>query len=240
MSSNVAIIFAGGVGSRMGNKTTPKQFLTLYGKPVIAYTIEHFEENKSIDAIVVVCKEEWIQHLEGIINRYGFKKVQHVVAGGATGQESIYKGLIEAKKYYSLDSIVLLHDGVRPIINQEIIDQNIEAVKIYGSAITSCPPVETFVLIDENSKVRGVHSRDLSRLAKAPQSFFLRDILSAHEQALEDSYTEAIDSCSLMRHYGHEVHLIDGISENIKITTPIDFYIFKSILEVKEQMSIFG
>jgi 2-C-methyl-D-erythritol 4-phosphate cytidylyltransferase len=224
----------------MGNTTTPKQFLNLHEKPVIAYTIEHFEKNDNVDAIVIVCKDEWITHLGKIITRFQFEKVDHIVSGGETGQESIYKGLVTVKEFYPNDSIVLLHDGVRPIINQDIINDNISSVKEYGSAITSCPPVETFVLIDENNKIKGVHSRDLSRLAKAPQSFYLKDILAAHKKALKDQYFEAIDSCSLMKHYGHDVHLIEGIPENIKITTPIDFYIFKSIIEAREQMSIFG
>lgn len=237
---NVALIFAGGVGSRMGNKGLPKQFLKVHRKPVIIYTLEHFENNDNIDSIVISCKKEWIDYLKNLLNKFSIKKVQFIVEGGETGQESIYNGLKYIKKNYPDKTIVLIHDGVRPLINDEIINRNIESVIKYGSAITSCPPVETFVAIDINNKVKGVHDRDLSRLAKAPQSFYLDDIFRMHERANADSYFEAIDSCSLMNHYGNDVHLIEGISENIKITTPIDFFIFKAILDANEQMEVFG
>ncbi|WP_261874849.1 IspD/TarI family cytidylyltransferase [Vibrio rarus] len=240
MTNNVALIFAGGVGSRMGNKGRPKQFLEVHRKPVIIYTIEHFEKNENISSIVVVCKQDWIDYLKKLIVKFNITKVKFIIEGGDTGQESIYKGLKCISNNYPSESIVLIHDGVRPIINNELIDLNINAVKQYGSAITSCPPVETFVQVDINKKVKGVHNRNLSRLAKAPQSFYLKDILSVHDKAIADNYTEAIDSCSLMNHYGFSVHLIEGISENIKITTPIDFFIFKAILDANEQMAIFN
>lgn len=237
---NVALIFAGGVGSRMGNKSVPKQFLEVHRKPVIIYTLEHFEKNTNIDAIVIACKSEWIPYLETLIEKFNIKKVTTIAEGAETGQGSIYNGLSAISDNYPPDSIVLIHDGVRPVINQDIIDTNIDSVKKFGSAITSCAPVETFVQIDDNSKIVGVHDRTLSRLAKAPQSFYLKDILEAHNQALQENYHEAIDSCSLMSYFGHDVHLIEGIPENIKITTPIDFFLFKAILDAKEQMAIFN
>lgn len=237
---NVALIFAGGVGFRMGNKGLPKQFLEVHRKPVIIYTLEHFYKNNDVEAIVISCKPDWIDYLKELISKFSIGKVVSIVEGGETGQESIYNGLLEIEKLYSNDSIVLIHDGVRPVINQKIINMNIDSVRKHGSAITSCPPVETFVQIDKSNKVTGVNDRSLSRLAKAPQSFFLNDILSAHKRALSENYFEAIDSCSLMAHYGFEVHLVEGITENIKITTPIDFFLFKSILDANEQMAIFN
>ncbi len=239
MSNNIALIFAGGVGSRMGNNGLPKQFLEVHRKPVIVYTIEHFQKNPNIDGIVVACKEDWISYLEELVVRFSLDKVS-IIRGGETGQESIYRGLTAIANTYGQDSIVLIHDGVRPIINQKIIDKNIESVMEYGSAITSCPPVETFVRIDSESKVVDVHDRSLSRLAKAPQSFYLKDILNAHERAIKEGYYEAIDSCSLMSYYGFKVHLIEGLAENIKITTPIDFYLFKAILDAHEQIAVFS
>lgn len=237
---NVAMIFAGGVGSRMGNKGLPKQFLEVHRKPVIIYTLEHFEKNNNIDSIVISCKSDWIKNLEDLVSKFSIKKVVSIVEGGETGQESIYNGLLEIERLFSSESIVLIHDGVRPVINQEIIDLNIDSVRRYGSAITSCPPVETFVQIDKLNKVTGVNNRNLSRLAKAPQSFYLKDIMGVHRKAIQEQYYSAIDSCSLMSHYGHEVHLIEGIYENIKITTPIDFFLFKAILDANEQMAIFN
>ncbi|MEF1164355.1 IspD/TarI family cytidylyltransferase, partial [Vibrio parahaemolyticus] len=143
---NVALIFAGGVGTRMQNSTKPKQFLELYNKPVIIYTLEKFEENKNIDAIVVVCVEPWIDYLRKLLFKFDIQKVKFVIPGGETGQESIFNGLCKIEEEFDHNSVVLIHDGVRPLINDEIINRNIEAVKSHGSAITTCPPVETFVL----------------------------------------------------------------------------------------------
>ncbi|EGR1156927.1 2-C-methyl-D-erythritol 4-phosphate cytidylyltransferase [Vibrio parahaemolyticus] len=237
---NVALIFAGGVGTRMQNSTKPKQFLELYNKPVIIYTLEKFEENKNIDAIVVVCVEPWIDYLRKLLFKFDIQKVKFVIPGGETGQESIFNGLCKIEEEFDHNSVVLIHDGVRPLINDEIINRNIEAVKSHGSAITTCPPVETFVLVDNEDVVKDVHDRSLSQLAKAPQSFYLRDILKVHRQAREDCYTEAIDSCSLMTKYGYDVRLVSGISENIKITSPIDFFIFKAIIDTQENLQVFG
>ena len=237
---NVALVFAGGVGTRMQNSTKPKQFLELYNKPVIIYTLEKFEENNNIDAIVVVCVEPWIDYLRKLLFKFDIQKVKFVIPGGETGQESIFNGLCKIEEEFDHNSVVLIHDGVRPLINDDIIDRNIEAVKSYGSAITTCPPVETFVLVDSDDVVKDVHDRSLSRLAKAPQSFYLRDIINVHRQAREDRYAEAIDSCSLMTKYGHDVRLVSGISENIKITSPIDFFIFKAIIDTQENLQVFG
>lgn len=237
---NVALVFAGGVGTRMQNSTKPKQFLELYNKPVIIYTLEKFEENKNIDAIVVVCVEPWIDYLRKLLFKFDIQKVKFVIPGGETGQESIFNGLCKIEEEFDHSSVVLIHDGVRPLINDDIIDRNIEAVKSHGSAITTCPPVETFVLVDSEDVVKDVHDRSLSRLAKAPQSFYLRDIIKVHRQAREDAFTDAIDSCSLMTKYGYDVRLVSGISENIKITSPIDFFIFKAIIDTQENLQVFG
>lgn len=240
MKQNIALIFAGGVGSRMNSSAKPKQFLELYGKPVIIYTLEHFEKHAQIDKIVIVCKEDWIEYLKGLLKRFQITKVDLVVPGGATGQESIFNGLEIIEEHYSEESIVLIHDGVRPLINEEIISNNIYSVENFGNGITSCPPQETFVLIDNANSVANVHDRGLSRLAKAPQSFILKDILKVHRQAKKDEYFHAIDSCSLMHRYGYDVKLVEGVTENLKITTPIDFFIFKAIVDTREGMTIYG
>ena len=129
---NLALIFAGGVGKRMGNSGMPKQFLKLYGKEIIVYTLEIFENNENIDGIVISCLEEKIELLKELIVKYRFKKVKSIVPGGITGQESIYNGLKELEKYYSKEDIVLIHDGVRPLINNETVDNNIKTVRQKG------------------------------------------------------------------------------------------------------------
>ena len=239
---NIAVIFAGGVGRRMYSKEKPKQFLEMYNKPIIIHTLEHFENHNKIDAIVVVCVEEWIPYFEKLLYKFRIEKVRKVVPGGKSGQLSIYNGLKAAKEIAGEDdAIVLIHDGVRPLINAAIISDNIESVQKNGSAITTAVVKETILVVNEDtSTIDYVPSRNNSRVARAPQSFWLKDILSAHEKALAEGEENFIDSCSMMQKYGYPLFLVDGPGENIKITTPEDFYILRAILEAKENAQIYG
>ena len=238
---NIAVIFAGGVGKRMNTNGTPKQFLCVHGKPILIFTLEKFENNKNIDAIVISCHKDYIGYCEKLIEKFGITKVKKIVAGGDNGQSSIYNGLKAAKEVSTSEKdIVLIHDGVRPLIDDELIDANIESVKANGSAITCVPAKETIAIIDENDRIASTTNRDASRIARAPQSFYLRDILSVHEQALKDGNTDVTDSCTLMRMYDKPLFTVLGKSENIKITTPDDYYVFKALLEAKENSVIFS
>ncbi|MBQ1397075.1 MAG: 2-C-methyl-D-erythritol 4-phosphate cytidylyltransferase [Clostridia bacterium] len=238
---NIGVIFAGGVGSRMHSKDVPKQFLEIHNKPIIIHTLEYFERNDEIDAVVISCVGDWIPHLEKLLYQYRIEKVKRVVRGGATGQLSIYNGLTAAKEVAAgRKAIVLIHDGVRPLINEQLLSDNIESVKRYGSAITSAVVKETIVVIDEDGMVEQVPSRAKSRVAKAPQSFWLDDILAVHEKALSEGNDNSIDSCTLMQSYGYKLHMVDGPYENIKITTPDDFYTMRAILDARENEQIYG
>lgn len=238
---NIGVIFAGGVGSRMNSRELPKQFLKVWNKPIIIHTIEHFEHNELVDAIVVVCVADWIDYLHDLLQTYGLKKVQRVVAGGATGQLSIFNGLCAAEELAAgEESIVLIHDGVRPMITPELITANIRAVQQHGSAITGSIVKETIVSVNEEDTIEFVPERKFSRVAKAPQSFRLEEILAAHRRALSEGRSDFIDSCTLMRTYGHTLHMVDGPYENIKITTPDDFYTMRAILQVREDTQIYG
>lgn len=239
---NIAVIFAGGVGSRMHSKQRPKQFLEMYNKPIIIHTLEYFENHAEIDAIVVACVEDWIPYLEELLLKFRIAKVRKVVPGGKTGQLSIYQGLCAAKEVAGDEkSVVLIHDGVRPLINEKVITDNIASVKKYGSAITTAVVKETILVVkDDEGVIDYVPSRKNSRVAKAPQSFWLDDILDAHHCALAEGQIDFIDSCTMMQYYGKQLHLIDGPYENIKITTPDDFYTMRAILEARENAQIYG
>lgn len=239
---NIGVIFAGGIGSRMHSKEKPKQFLEIYNKPIIIYTIEYFERHPEIDAVVVVCVKEWIPFLQELLYRYRIEKVKLVVPGGETGQLSIYNGLKAAKEVAGDEkSIVLIHDGVRPLINEKLITENIASVKKNGSAITTAVVKETILVVnDDAATIDYVPSRKNSRVARAPQSFWLDDILSAHERSLAEGETNCIDSCTMMQKYGYNLYLVDGPNENIKITTPEDYYTMRAILEAKENAQIYG
>lgn len=236
---NIAVIFAGGSGKRMNTVSKPKQFLELRGKPIIIYTLELFDTHPEIDGIVVVCLEAWISFLHKQLRKFEINKVVEIVPGGATGQDSIFNGLECARKHFSDESVVLIHDGVRPLITQQTITDNINEVKKAGSCITCISATETFVVKQINGNL-DIPSRANSLIARAPQSFYLKDIIAAHLRAREENKHDFIDSCTMMNHYGYELSTIIGPTENIKITTPTDFFIFRAMVEVHENQQIFG
>lgn len=236
---NIAVIFAGGSGKRMNTVSKPKQFLELRGKPIIIYTLELFDAHPEIDGIVVACLESWIPYLHKQLRKFEINKVVDVVPGGDTGQDSIFNGLDCAYRHFPDDSIVLIHDGVRPLITAQTISDNIAKVKEYGNCITCIPATETFVVKQEDGGLT-IPTRANSLIARAPQSFFLNDIYSAHSKAREENKHDFIDSCTMMSHYGYQMHTIIGPMENIKITTPTDFFIFRAMVEVHENQQIFG
>lgn len=236
---NIAVIFAGGTGRRMQTSSKPKQFLELNGKPIIVYTLELFDNHPEIDGIVVVCLESWIPYLQKQLNKFEINKVEAIVKGGETGQESIYNGLKAAERTYGMDCNVLIHDGVRPLITDQTISDNIECVKAKGNCITCIPATETFVVTHSDGSIE-IPSRKDSLIARAPQTFHLADILEAHEKARLEGKNDFIDSCTMMNHYGLKMNTIIGPMENIKITTPTDFFIFRAMVEVHENQQIFG
>lgn len=238
---NIAVIFAGGSGTRMNTKSRPKQFLEYNGKPIIIYTLDLFDNHPLVDAIVVVCIESWIPFLEKMLKKFEIDNVSKIVKGGETGQDSIYNGLVAAEEISgnSDNSIVLIHDGVRPLITEKTITENIEKVRESGTCITCIPATESFIVMQPNGSIE-IPSRPNSLIARAPQSFFLKDILSFHRKAREEGRHDFIDSCTMMNYYGVDLSTIIGPMENIKITTPTDYFVFKAMVEVHENQQIFG
>ena len=236
---NIAVIFAGGSGLRMHTKSRPKQFLDLKGKPIIIYTLELFDNHPQIDAIVVACIKNWIPFLEKQLRKFEITKVIKVVPGGETGQQSIYNALCAAENAGTDDSIVLIHDGVRPLITEQTITDNINKVKQSGSCITCIPATETLVVRQTDGSLE-IPSRADSLIARAPQSFFLKDIIAAHRRALAEGRNDFIDSCTMMSQYGYKLGTIIGPMENIKITTPTDFFVLRAMMKVHEDQQIFG
>ncbi|RHR31918.1 2-C-methyl-D-erythritol 4-phosphate cytidylyltransferase [Clostridium sp. AF19-22AC] len=237
---NYAVIFAGGTGTRMNTKTRPKQFLTLHGKEIIIYTLEHFEKHPEIDGISVVCIAEWIGYLKELLEKYQIKKVKWISPGGSTGQESIFNGLDAMRHDVDGDSIVLIHDGVRPLIDQNLITENIRAAKEKGCAVTVVPATETVMLVDEQEQIVQSVDRNKCRVVRAPQSFVYENLLKAHDKARSRGINNLIDSATMMSEEGYTLYPVIGRPENIKITTPSDFYTFRAIVEAEENSQIFG
>lgn len=239
---NAGIIFAGGIGSRMNSKgAKPKQFLEIHGKPIIVHTLQLFQEHTEIDFIVIACIKEWIPYLEKLVKKYNINKVKAIVQGGSTGQQSIYNALEAAEKIAGENrTVALIHDGVRPLIKPDTISDNIQSVNEYGTAITTVPVKETIMVVSEDKSIDYIPNREHSRLARAPQSFWLDEILEVHRKAIRDEVYDFIDSCSMMQHYGKKMYLVDGPQENIKITTPDDFYMMRALLDARENAQIYG
>jgi D-ribitol-5-phosphate cytidylyltransferase len=240
---NIAIIFAGGVGQRMGS-SIPKQFLTVYGKPIIIHTLEKFQYNENIDLIYVACKEDLIPVFEEMVLKYQITKIPKggIVAGGKTGQDSIYNALTAAAKENPSDSIVLIHDGVRPIITDDVINANIENVIEKGSAITCTPCFETPVISYDGQSVAELPKRKYVYTAQAPQSFRLGDVLKIHEKVRKENpeYLDIVDTCTLMRTNGYDVSIVEGNRGNIKVTTPEDYIDLLARLSAEDQKEIFN
>lgn len=238
---NIAIIFAGGSGVRMG-AGLPKQFLEINGKPIIIHTLDNFEQSPSIDKIYIACKPNYIDTLNILTKRFGISKVCAIVEGGSTGQDSIYNALKAAYEENPKDSIVLIHDGVRPFVSEEVILKNIDSVKKYGSGITCTSFFETPILSRGGVEVEEMPLKKEMFTAQAPQSFYLGEIVDAHNEMrkINPEYIDIADSCNLYKNLGKKVYIVEGNRGNIKVTTPEDFYILRALLQYRENEQILG
>ena len=238
---NIAIIFAGGSGVRMG-AGIPKQFLEVNGKPIIIHTLQLFQYHKKIDKIYISVLEEYSPYMDGLVKEYQLTKVAGIMHGGETAQDSIYIALKKAGQENPEDSIVLLHDGVRPFVAYDVISKNIKSVKEHGNAITCTPCYETILLSKNGENVDKVPYRKETYAAQAPQSFYLKDILNAHEIIRNSSngYENMVDACTIIKSQNMDAHMVMGNRGNIKVTTPEDVYMFRALLQYKENEQAFG
>ena len=238
---NIAVIFAGGSGTRMG-AGIPKQYLEINGKPVLIHTLQLFEYHNEIDKIYLAVPEEYIRYTKALVEDYHIHKVEDVIAGGNSAQETIYLGLSRAAKDNPKDSVVLLHDGVRPFVSYDVISRNIQGVKEKGNAITCTSCFETILISEDGETVTRVPYRKETFAAQAPQSFYLGDIIEAHEQVQKrpEGYTDMVDACTIYKTLGKDVNMVEGNRGNIKVTTPEDVYMFRALLQYRENEQTFG
>ena len=216
-----ALIFAGGVGRRMKSEDIPKQFLEVEGKPIIVRTIEHFSSHTMVDKIVVVCLETWIEEFQRDVVKYNLKKIDSILPGGDTGYQSIHIGLMEIAKETTKDDIVLICDGVRPMLSEALITTCIQEARKFGTAVPVTPSIDSVLYSEDGSVCSKNCERKKIFITQAPQGYTMERILEAHKLA-EERGIESVSSADLLLELGQEIHIFQGIRENIKVTTQED------------------
>ncbi len=233
---NVALVIAGGTGSRMG-QDIPKQFLNVDDKPVIIYTLMAFEKHPSIDKIMVVCLKGWEDILRAYAKQFNIKKLEWVVTGGDSGQESIRNGVLALENELSVDDTVVIHDGIRPLIEEEVISSVLVTCEQFGNGLTSVPVTEQVFVIEENKNETNRYiNRDTIKMVGTPQAYKYDLLLKSYKKAFEkqigiygSSYTN-----TMMVELGETLYLCEGSPKNIKLTTKEDFEVFKSYLKTSK------
>ncbi|OAA86938.1 IspD/TarI family cytidylyltransferase [Clostridium ljungdahlii] len=231
---NIALIIAGGVGARM-NQDIPKQFINVYDKPVIVYTLEAFQKHPNIDAIEVVCLDGWNDILRAYSKQFGITKLENIVPGGVKGQDSIRNGLYDiVKRHSEADDIVLIHDAIRPMVSTDIISDNIRVCRMHGNAITVVPCTAAMLKTMDGIESESQIPRDNLKITQTPQSFFINDIVAAHKEALNKGITNSVASCTMYIELGRKLYMSAGSEKNLKLTTTEDIEIFKALLQSKK------
>ena len=242
-----AMLFAGGVGTRMKSNDLPKQFLVVGGKPIIIRTMEHFAKHKDVDDIVIACKEDWIDYLNELIEKFNIQKVRAVVPGGATGFDSIHNGVVEtAKVAKNPDDIILICDGVRPMLSEQLITNCIELTRKYGTAVPVTPSIDSLLYSDDGETCGKSYKRSSMYITQAPQGYTMERILWAHNEAERRGITNPVSSSELFIELGEEVRLFIGERSNIKVTTTEDLdtlradYYYRNFKMFAEEMKLSG
>ena len=232
---NYVIIIAGGVGSRLG-APVPKQFVEVLGKPVIAYTMEHFQNHPEIDAIELVCVDGYQDHLKGIAEKYGITKVNKIVKGGSEYERSIMNGVVGLEGIAKPDDVVIIHWSASPFINEEMITDNIRVCKEKGNAITASYSYLLYGSNDGDCAKKAIN-RDSFMTLSAPQSFLYKNIVDFYKQVEERKLFETIEehhTTIFMAELGIPLYFSKGSHTNIKITTKEDIDLFLGYLLAKK------
>lgn len=225
---NIAIILAGGSGSRFG-ADMPKQFLKVAGKMIIEHTIEAFERHPEIDEIALVSRADFVEEMQGLARKNGYRKLKKVLQGG---KERYHSSLAAIEAYTDDDDRLLIHDGVRPLISHRVISDCIAALNEYKAVDVAVPTTDTIIELDENGNIARIPQRRLLRNAQTPQCFHRGTIAQAFELALKDPDFFPTDDCSIVQKYqpSTAIKVVEGEPTNIKITYPEDLALAERIL----------
>ena len=228
--NTIAIITAAGWGVRMAGDR-PKQFLLLDDRPILAVTLSHFQNCPSIDAIILVAPEKEIEHCRReVVEPYNLNKVIKIIKGGKRRQDSVRLGLEASEGIYQ---IVVIHDGVRPFISQELIERAVTETRKHRAVIAALPAKETVKEVDKEGFVLKTHNREKIWLVQTPQAFYFKDIMAAHQKAKKEGWNDITDDALLMERIRMRVKVIPGSEQNIKITTPHDLELARYIIKAQ-------
>lgn len=229
-----AAILAGGIGSRMGETNTPKQFLTLGDKPVIVHTIEKFAINSKFDKILILSPQSFINHTKNLIDEY-FGKDNNIIVleGGKTRNDTLLNSINYISNNFDIDddSIIVTHDSVRPFVTHRIIEDNINAAKEFGACDTVVPATDTIVESVDGNMISNIPIRDNFYQGQTPQSFKINKLSRLINSLSEEETDMLTDACKIFVLKGEDVHLVDGEITNIKITYPYDLKLANTILK---------
>lgn len=230
---NVAVIIAGGSGHRMG-QDIPKQFINVYDKPVLIYTLESFQRHSMIDAIEVVCIDGWHDLVWAYANQFNITKLKWVVSGGASGQESIRNGVYNLEGKCDANDTIIIHDGIRPLVDSTVLTDVIEKCEQFGNAVTSMPYNEQIFLVDDEISTTKYIPRETLRRVATPQAYKFGRLDEAYHEAFTkeigiygSSYTN-----TMMVELGERLYFAAGSDKNIKLTTKDDLEMFKAYLKM--------
>lgn len=222
------VIFAGGIGSRFKSVDIPKQFVEVEGKPIIIHTLEKFSRHPQVDRIAIACLESWIDVLKEQIEKYGINKIVSIVPGGSNGHESIHNGLMEVAGDYTPEDIVLICDGVRPMISEQLITNCIEETRKHGTAVPVTQSIDSVLESHDGENSNKNYLRKNMFITQAPQGYYVDKIVKAHMEAEKRGITNPISSAELLIELGETVHIFIGERQNIKVTTPEDLYTLRA------------
>ena len=230
---NIALLTAGGLGTRMHNDI-PKQFIHIEDKPLLIHTLERFQTHPSIDYICVVCLDGWQEILKAYAKQFNITKLKWIAKNGDNGQESIHNGLMAIKDECSPDDLVLIHDGNRALVSHDIISDSISTCKKVGSAVAAIPCTEAIFRCETEECDKSVISipRESVVRTQTPHTYPLHKILWAHEMAEKKNIKNTAASCVLMQALGETVYFSSGSEKNLKITTHDDLQIFKALIHI--------
>jgi len=231
---NAGLIIAGGSGQRM-NQDIPKQFLNVFDKPVIVYTLEGFQRHPEIDVIEVVCLEGWSEVLWAYARQFNISKLKKVVPGGGTAQESIRNGVFALRELCRPDDIVVIHDGIRPMVEEFVLSDVLIKCRQYGNAVTSLPYNEQIFVADDSQTTTRYIPRDTLRRVSTPQAYRYEKLLWAYEKAFAEGIgiQASTYANTLMVDLGERLYFAAGSEKNIKLTTKDDFELFKCYMKIE-------